>query len=138
MRGTEPRLPACSGGCGTAGTRTLESPSFRNDTVDLSRIDSLMNVLRTTAAAASGQASAPAGSGGAVDFSSVLKGMLDQVNATQQTSEKLAQAFELGEPNVSLTDAMVAMQKANITLQTTIQVRNRLVSAYNDIMNMQV
>lgn len=116
----------------------MNVPSFRKAIVDLSRIDALTNVLRTTAAAASGQSAAPASAPGSVDFSSVLKGMLDQVNSAQQTSDKLAQAFELGEPNVSLTDAMVAMQKANITLQTTIQVRNRLVSAYNDIMNMQV
>ena len=106
--------------------------------MDLSRIESLLNVLHTTAAAASGAptTTAPAGSG--ADFSSVLKGMLDQVNSSQQTGDRLAQAFEVGAPNVSLTDAVVAMQKANIGLQTTIQVRNRLVSAYNDIMNMQV
>ena len=106
--------------------------------MDLSRIESLLNVLHTTAAQAKGLSAPAASAPGSTDFSNVLKGMLDQVNATQQSSERLAQAFQMGAPDVSLTDAMVAMQKANIALQTTLQVRNRLVSAYNDIMNMQV
>jgi flagellar hook-basal body complex protein FliE len=51
---------------------------------------------------------------------------------------KEAQAFEIGAPNVSLNDVMVDAQKANVGFQFGLQVRNKLVSAYNDIMNISV
>ncbi|MEE9330685.1 MAG: flagellar hook-basal body complex protein FliE [Methylophilaceae bacterium] len=73
-----------------------------------------------------------------VNFSDALKASLDQVNQTQRTSEKLSKNFVLGDDSVSLSDVMIAGQKSNIAFQATVQVRNKLVSAYQDIMNMQV
>ncbi len=73
-----------------------------------------------------------------VDFSEVLKSSINQVNQAQVKAEELGKSFAMGDDKVSLSDVMVAGQKANISLQATIQVRNRLVSAYQDIMNMQV
>ena len=52
--------------------------------------------------------------------------------------EQLAQRFEMGDSTVSLSDAMISLQKSSIALQQTIQVRNNLVSAYQEIMNMPV
>ena len=49
-----------------------------------------------------------------------------------------ATAFEMGDPNVNLSEVMVAIQKANVSFQAMTQVRNNLVSAYKDIMNMPV
>jgi flagellar hook-basal body complex protein FliE len=72
------------------------------------------------------------------DFSDVLKRSLDQVNETQQKASSLGQSFEVGDPNVSVGDLMVAMQKSSISLQATTQVRNKLVAAYQEIMSMQV
>ncbi len=72
------------------------------------------------------------------DFASMLQSSLDKVNSAQQTAGAEAHAFELGAPNVALNDVMVDGQKANIAFQTTVQVRNKLVSAYNDIMQMSV
>lgn len=88
-------------------------------------------------AAGRGAASAPevADGGG---FSAALKAQLEQVNGAQNQATKMAQAFESGAPDVNLQDVMISMQKANISFQTMIQVRNRVVSAYQDIMNMQV
>ncbi len=77
-----------------------------------------------------------AGSGG--DFASLIQQSLAQVNATQTQAETTSHQFQLGQNDVSLEDAMISMQKANISFQTTLQVRNKLVSAYNDIMNMQL
>lgn len=71
-------------------------------------------------------------------FSDALKSSLDQVNQVQLNAEKLGKNFALGDDSVSLSDVMIAGQKANIAFQATIQVRNKLVSAYQDIMNMQV
>lgn len=95
--------------------------------------------LRATAAMAAGSATPAANAGPAsVDFGTVLKSALDQVNSAQQESGKLAMQFELGAPNANLQDVMISLQKANISFQTMVQVRNKLVSAYHDIMNMQV
>src|SRR4051812_26480973 len=72
------------------------------------------------------------------DFASALKATLDQVNGAQNKAEDMAKRFVLGDDSVSLSDVMINSQKANIAFQATVQVRNRLVSAYHDIMNMQV
>ena len=56
----------------------------------------------------------------------------------QEAANLKAQAFELGEPGVALNDVMIDMQKASIAFQTTIQVRNRLVAAYQEIASMPV
>ena len=73
-----------------------------------------------------------------VSFSDALKSSLDQVNNMQLQSEKLGKDFAMGNDNVSLSDVMISGQKANIAFQATVQVRNKLVSAYQDMMNMQV
>ena len=71
-------------------------------------------------------------------FAAVLRTSLDQVSAAQNTATQLGQKFEKGEGNVDLNDVMVAMQKANVGFQAAVQVRNRMVSAYHDLMNMQI
>ncbi len=71
-------------------------------------------------------------------FQSVLKNSVDSVNSAQQQAGSLASAFEAGEPNVDLANVMVAMQKANISFQAMVQVRNKLISAYQDVMNMPI
>jgi len=73
-----------------------------------------------------------------VNFSDALKASLDQVNQIQVNAEKLGKNFAMGDDSVSLSDVMIAGQKANISFQAAVQVRNKLVSAYHDIMNMQV
>ena len=71
-------------------------------------------------------------------FSDLLKQSIDKVNADQIDSKKIAEAFQAGDPNIQITELMVASQKANLSFQAMLQVRNKLVSAYQDIMNMQV
>lgn len=73
-----------------------------------------------------------------VDFSEALKSSLDQVNQSQAKAVELGKSFSLGDDSVNLSDVMIATQKANISFQATVQVRNKLVSAYHDIMNMQI
>jgi len=72
------------------------------------------------------------------DFAQLLKDSVNQVNETQHASSNLATAFEMGDPNVNLSEVMVAIQKANVSFQAMTQVRNNLVSAYKEVMNMQV
>lgn len=73
-----------------------------------------------------------------VDFSQALKASLDNVASAQNGADQLGQRFTMGDNNVNLSDVMISMQKASISFQATVQVRNKLVSAYQDIMNMQV
>ncbi len=70
------------------------------------------------------------------DFSAMLKESIDSVNSTQQASGKLSKAFEIGDQDVSLAEVMIASQKANVSFQAMVQVRNKLVDAYKDVMNM--
>lgn len=72
------------------------------------------------------------------DFTQALNQALQQVSLKQSESRELAQRFQLGDPNVSLERTMLASQTASISFQALVQVRNRVVSAYQDIMNMQV
>jgi flagellar hook-basal body complex protein FliE len=63
---------------------------------------------------------------------------VNKVNATQQTATDMANAFEVGQSNVDLTDVMIASQKASVSFQAMTQVRNKLVQAYQDIMQMPI
>ena len=106
--------------------------------MDLSGIDAMLSQLRAASSAASGKAPEAANPQGG-DFASVLKNSIGQVNALQQQPEKLAKAMETGSGNsADLTEVMLSVQKANISFQEMVQVRNKLVTAYNDIMNMSV
>ena len=72
------------------------------------------------------------------DFTDALNQALEQVSLKQNEASGLAQRFQLGDPSVSLEKTMIASQTANISFQALVQVRNRVVAAYQDIMNMQV
>jgi len=71
-------------------------------------------------------------------FSGALKGALQSVSAAQNESTRLQREVQMENPKVSLEETMVAIQKAQIGFQATLHVRNRMVQAYTDIMNMQV
>lgn len=71
-------------------------------------------------------------------FATVLKAGLDKVNETQASASRMATAFERGDPGADLAQVMLESQKANVSLRAAVEVRNRLVSAYQDIMNMQI
>ena len=73
-----------------------------------------------------------------VSFAAVLKSGLDQVNSQQLRAGDLAKAFERGIPGVELSQVMLEMQKANVGFRAATEVRNRLVGAYQEIMNMPV
>jgi flagellar hook-basal body complex protein FliE len=73
-----------------------------------------------------------------LSFSDALKNSLEQVSNSQKAAADLGKRFAMGDDSVSLSDTMIAMQKSSIAFQATVQVRNKLVSAYHEIMNMQV
>ena len=108
--------------------------------IDTSRIDAMVAQLKAAEARFQGGMN-PLKAGqaaGKTDFSQVLKASLDQVNNVQQKAELLGQKFVSGDDSVNLSDVMISLQKSNIAFQATVQVRNKLVSAYHDIMNMSI
>ena len=72
------------------------------------------------------------------DFSNLLKQSIDAVNETTTEARRLADAFEKGDSNVSVAQMMISMEKASVSFQAMTQVRNRLLNAYQEIMNMPV
>ena len=71
-------------------------------------------------------------------FQQALTQALGSVSNSQNQASRLQRELQMDNPSVSLEETMVAMQKAQIGFQATLTVRNRLVSAYSEIMNMQV
>ena len=109
--------------------------------IDASRIEAMISQLKAAATrpqAGINPVETDNKGAGKVGFADALKASLDSVNATQKTAEALGTRFALGDDKVSLSDVMIAGQKANIGFQATVQVRNKLVAAYQDIMNMQI
>ena len=103
----------------------------------MSNIDQMVNQLRAVAAQASA-APSPQPAGAPEDFAAMLKAAVDEVNSAQMDAKQLTRQFEAGDPDVNLQDMVLSLQKASLSFQTMVQVRNKLVSAYQEIMNMQV
>jgi flagellar hook-basal body complex protein FliE len=105
-------------------------------------LDRMLSQLRTAQALASRKPQAPAAvaesSPKEGDFANVLKSSLGEVARLQNQAESTSKAFTVGDPNTNLQDVMISMQKSTIAFQQAVQVRNKLVQAYHDIMNMQV
>jgi flagellar hook-basal body complex protein FliE len=123
--------------------------------IDSSRIEAMMAQLKAASQKPAGPASPAEALGGLggigklgspdaaesstkVSFSDALKASLQNVSNAQVQADDMGKKFAAGDDSVSLSDTMIAMQKASISFQATVQVRNKLVSAYHDIMNMQV
>lgn len=104
-------------------------------------VDAVLSQMRALAArsgVSSVRGNAAAEQANKPDFSNLLKNSIDQVNELQQTSAKMTASFEAGDAGISLVDTMIATQKAGVAFQAMTQVRNKLVSAYEEIMRMSV
>ncbi len=103
-------------------------------------INSLLAQMRVTAGRL--ESSLPSGSGAdetdPAAFKSMLKDSIASVSNTQQTASSMKQAFEQGDPDTGLTEVMLQVQKADLSFRAMTEVRNKLVNAYQEIMNMPV
>lgn len=107
--------------------------------MDKTGIDNILQQLQAASSLASGSKSLPAADDVAsVNFNEKLKAAIEQVNTAQQSADRLSEQFVSDQPGVDLHEVMISLQKANVSFQSMIQVRNKLVTAYQEIMNMQV
>ncbi len=109
-------------------------------------IQSMLQTLRSHQAEASGKAGAMPGAtdltGDATGvqktgFADLVSGALGQVNNLQVQSSDMRAAFDRGE-NIALTDVVLGMQKSSLAFEATLQVRNKVLKAYEEILNMPV
>lgn len=98
-------------------------------------IEGVISQLNVTAAQAASQMKPVAEAPG---FGDHLISAVNEINTTRVNSAKKVEDFTLGKADISLNDVMVDMQKASLSLQMGIQVRNKLVAAYQEIMSMPV
>ena len=104
-------------------------------------IQSTLSTLPSTSLRAPGkveQAKAVGSAGSTTELGNSFKSVLNTVNQLQNEATELQKKVQMQDSSVTLEQAMVAMQKAQVGFQATLHVRNRMVQAYSDIMNMQV
>jgi flagellar hook-basal body complex protein FliE len=103
--------------------------------LEINRVLAEMRALATQAAGQTPSSAAPAGT---PDFGALMRASLDKVNSMQQNATQAAQAFEAGAPNVDIASVMIEVQKAGLAFKAMTEVRNKLVDAYREVMNMQM
>ena len=83
---------------------------------------------------------APAGSAGATvgEFKQLLTDAIENVNSLQNTASSMQARFDVGDRSISLADVMIATNKSSLAFEATLQIRNKLVDAYQSIMQMQI
>ncbi|MES2683672.1 MAG: flagellar hook-basal body complex protein FliE [Pseudomonadota bacterium] len=105
-------------------------------------INSVLSQMRALRAQSSGigaaSASTPLNGAPSANFSDTLKNAIGSVAESQNASSSLATRFELGDDSVNLSDVMLAGAKSQVQFRGAVEVRNRLVSAYQDVMNMPI
>ncbi|MEQ1579606.1 MAG: flagellar hook-basal body complex protein FliE [Steroidobacteraceae bacterium] len=109
-------------------------------------IDRVLSQIRSLSAQASAGAAKPAmadaaqGAGSVANsgFAQLMRQGIEQVNSAQQSASRMATAFERGTPGIELPQVMLEMQKASVSFRALTEVRNRMVSAYQEIMNMPI
>jgi flagellar hook-basal body complex protein FliE len=101
-------------------------------------INQVLAQMRSMAAAAGSGMEGPAETGSGPEFSTLMRESIRDVNEAMQQSKEMTRAFEAGDPDVSLAQLMVTAQKASLEFAALSEVRNKLLTAYRDVMNMQV
>lgn len=105
--------------------------------MEISKVLTQMRALASQLDAPMAPTVAPGAAGGP-QFSEVLTKALDAVSQQQNAANGLVRSFELGTTDASVAEVMVSMQKASLSFEAVTQVRNRLVDAYREIMNMPI
>lgn len=102
------------------------------------QIQHVLAEMRSLQARASGAPETPALSAQPSDFANLMKNSVDQISTMQNQATALANAYEAGDKSVDLTKVMLEVQKAGLAFHAMTEVRNKLIDAYTQVMNMSV
>lgn len=103
------------------------------------QIQQVLAEMRALQARAAGPADvAPTTAAGGTDFAALLRDSVDRIASMQNQATQLASAYEGGDKSVDLTRVMLEAQKADLAFRAMTQVRNKLIDAYTQVMNMSV
>lgn len=102
------------------------------------QIQQVLAEMRSLQARASGVTEAPVAGAQPSDFANLMKNSVDQVSSMQNHATSLANAYEAGDKSVDLTKVMLEVQKAGLAFRAMTEVRNKLIDAYTQVMNMSV
>ncbi|MDC0611046.1 flagellar hook-basal body complex protein FliE [Vibrio sp.] len=102
------------------------------------RLDGLQNEMQAMMIEAGSRQPVATSQTVGADFGDMLSQAINNVNGLQKTSGDMQTRFDRGDADVSLSDVMIARNKASVAFEATIQVRNKLVEAYKELMNMPV
>jgi flagellar hook-basal body complex protein FliE len=102
------------------------------------QITQVLAEMRALQARASGIAEAPAAAARPSEFANLMKNSVDHIAGMQNQATALADAYEAGDKSVDLTKVMLEVQKASLAFRAMTEVRNKLVDAYQQVMNMSV
>ena len=108
------------------------------NSIDVSSLLAEMRALAAQAQSLDDSAGANAATVPKTQFADLLGDSVDAVHQAQSKAKELATAFEAGDENVDLAQVMISLQKASLSFNAMTEVRNKLVSAYQEIMNMPV
>lgn len=103
----------------------------------LQRNSAIQDAAKNAAAAESNGATGTAGTPGGANFADAMRSAIEGVNTLQSNASDATAAFERGE-TTDIAAVMLTRQQASVGFETTLQVRNKLLSAYKDIMSMPV
>jgi flagellar hook-basal body complex protein FliE len=102
------------------------------------QIQQVLAEMRSLQARASGIAESPGAAAQPSDFANLMKNSIDHVAVMQNQATSLADAYEAGDKSVDLTKVMLEVQKAGLAFHAMTEVRNKLIDAYTQVMNMSV
>jgi flagellar hook-basal body complex protein FliE len=108
------------------------------NSINVNQLLAQMRVLEAQAQAKPAPVNEPGMGVQKTDFSNILAQSINSVNDVSKHASKMATAFEKGDTNVSLAELMISMEKSSVSFQAMSQVRNKLLSAYKEIMSMPV
>jgi flagellar hook-basal body complex protein FliE len=102
------------------------------------QISQVLSEMRALQARASGAAESPVAMTQPSEFANLMKGSVDHIASMQNQATALADAYESGDKTIDLTKVMLEVQKAGLAFRAMTEVRNKLVDAYQQVMNMSV
>jgi len=102
------------------------------------QIQQVLAEMRSLQARASGFSETPTTAAQPTDFANLLKNSVDHIATMQNQATSLADAYEAGDKSIDLTKVMLEVQKASLAFRAMTEVRNKLVDAYTQVMNMSV